>query len=373
MQPNDFFPIPASVVFAENLGLAAKAIPLAGEAERWFGETGTDDVERLTSTVVTGEDISPYAAHTLSGATVFPRCLFLVNETESATLIRAANTSTVNPRRGSHDKLPWKTLDLTEITGQTVEKSHVFDVHLGETLVPYAMLQPLKAILPLKRGDNELPINKRSPGRIRLGGLERRMRGRWQTISNLWEENKARANKLTLLEQLNYYGKLSSQLTWQSDKGTRPVRLIYNQSGTPTAALLEDDNPLVDYTLYWITCKSTGEAHYLLAIINSDTLEGAVNPLMAKGQFGARHLQKHLWRLPIPEYDADNALHTEISDAGKAAVAGAERELARVRAEREESGKVFSVTVARRELRKWLRSSEEGKRVEVAVGELLNG
>ena len=372
LEPNCFFPIPASVVFAENLGLAAKAIPLEGEVERWSGKTGTDDVQRLTSAVTVGtERHSSYAAHTLNGATVFPRCLFLVNETESATLIKAANTLMVNPRRGSHDKLPWKTLDLTKITEQTIEKSHVFDVHLGETLVPYAMLQPLKAILPLKRGDSELPINRRSPGSIRLGGLERRMRGRWQTISNLWEENKARANKLTLLEQLNYYGKFSSQLTWQSDKGTRPVRLVYNQSGTPTAAILDDDSPLVDYTLYWVACKNKEEAHYLLAIINSDTLEDAVNPLMVKGQFGARHLQKHLWKLPIPEFDADNTLHAEISAAGKAAAAGAERELARVRAEREESGRVFSVTVARRELRKWLRSSDEGMRVEGAVTELL--
>lgn len=118
-------------------------------------------------------------------------------------------------------------------------------------------------------------------------------------------------------------------------------------------------------------CKRIEEAHYLLAIINSESLKEAASPFMPKGQFGARHLHKHLWKLPIPEFDADNALHAEISAAGKAAAAGAERELARVRAEREESGRVFSVTVARRELRNWLRSSPQGQRVEQAVTELL--
>ena len=39
LQPNNFFPMPASVVFAENLGLADRATPLAGEVERWVGET----------------------------------------------------------------------------------------------------------------------------------------------------------------------------------------------------------------------------------------------------------------------------------------------------------------------------------------------
>ena len=38
------------------------------------------------------------------------------------------------------------------------------------------------------------------------------MRDRWQTISCLWDDNKTAANKLNLLGQLDYYGKLSSQL-----------------------------------------------------------------------------------------------------------------------------------------------------------------
>lgn len=373
LEPNDFFPIPASVVFAENLGLAAKAIPLEGEVERWLGETGTDDIERLTSTVVTGEDTSPYAAHALQGATIVPRCLFFVNETESAAVIKAANTVTVNPRRGSQDKRPWKDLDLTNITEQTIEARHVFDIHLGETVVPYATLQPLKAVLPLKRSDSELPTSKRSSGSIRLGGLARRMRERWQTISRMWEENKERANKLSILERLDYHRELSSQLLWQQKTSDRPIRLVYTKSGAPTAALIDDDDIIIDHLLFWITCKNVGEAHYLLAIINSDALHNAAKPLMSKGQFGARDLHKHLWKLPIPEFDADNTLHAEISAAGRAAAAGAERELARVRAEREESGRVFSVTVARRELRAWLRGSDEGVRVEGAVKKLLDG
>ena len=43
---------------------------------------------------------------------------------------------------------------------------------------------------------------------------------------------------------------------------------------------------------------------------------------MNKGQFGARDLQKQLWKLPIPEYDATEALHGEIAAVGEAAAAG---------------------------------------------------
>ena len=76
-------------------------------------------------------------------------------------VVQAGQTVTVNPRRGSQDKKPWRNLDLTAISEQTIEAQHVFDVHLGETLVPYATLAPLQAVLPFKRSDFRLlPIVK---------------------------------------------------------------------------------------------------------------------------------------------------------------------------------------------------------------------
>ena len=205
-------------------------------------------------------------------------------------------------------------------------------------------------------------------GGVRVASLERLMRERWRTINSEWEQNKSTNNKLDLLAQLDYYGKLSAQLDWRRDPGGRPVRVVCNQSGAPTAALLHDDDAIVDYTLFWIACKDVQEANYLLAIINSDTLYESVMPLMAKGQFGARHLQKHLWKLPIPEFDPADPLHLAVSRAGRAAAEGAARELAGLRQTRSK----LTVTIARRELRKWLRESEEGRAVEGAVRQLLS-
>ncbi len=185
--------------------------------------------------------VSPYAGHARQGATIVPRCLFFVEETESTAIIKAGQTVTVNPRRGPYDKAPWKNLDLTAITGQTIESRHVFDVHLGETVVPYATLAPLKAVLPLKRGAPELPTHEGGPGGVRLEALEWRMRERWQTVSGLWEGNKATATTLSLLGQINYMRKLSAQLDWQLARDARPVRLIYTDGGAPTAALLSDN------------------------------------------------------------------------------------------------------------------------------------
>ena len=370
LEPNTFFPIVSCVVFAERIGENTQGTALSGSVEQWLGQAGADNVQRVSSriagTSLSGD--SPYAGYSRKGADIYPRCLFFVNETENTAIVQAGQTITVNPRRGSQDKAPWRALDLTAITEQTIESCHLYDVHLGETVVPYATLEPLQAILPLRREEFQLPTDATGPGGVRLGGLERRMRGRWQTISRVWGENKRPANRLSLVENLDYLHKLSSQLSWQQDVGARPVRIVYTGYGQPTAALIDDSNVIVDYKLFWITCKDMQEANYLLAIINSQTLYDAVTPLMSKGQFGARDLQKHLWKLPIPEFDAGDQLHVSLSKAGQRAAAGAAKRLAELRAER---GDRLTVTIARRELRAWLRKSAEGAAVEGVVQSLL--
>ena len=372
LEPNTFFPVASCVAFAQRVGENAEGTALAGSVERWEGVTGADNVRRvrsgITDTSVSGD--SPYAGYARQGASIVPRCLFFVTETENTAVVQAGQTITVNPRRGSQDKAPWRNLDLTAITEQTIESNHLYEVHLGETVVPYATLEPLKALLPVKRGEYQIPTDGDGLGGIRLGGLERRMRGRWQTISGLWDTNKQLATKINLLGQIDYQRKLSSQLAWQKNSEGRSVRIVYTQNGVPTGALIEDSS-IVDTKLYWITCRDMREGNYLLAIINSDALATAVNPLTTPNWAGnTRDLHKQLWKLPIPEYDAADPLHREIAEAGATAARGAPERLADLRSQR---GERLTVTIARRELRAWLRASAEGAAVEAAVGRLLGG
>ena len=358
------------MVFARKLSQDVSGKPLTGSVERWRGTAGAEDVRRETAGIIdtgaAGE--SPYGGYSRQGATIVPRVLFFVSETENTAIVQAAPTVTVNPRQGSQDKAPWKDLDLTAITGQTVEKRHLFSVDLGESIAPYVTLEPLKALLPLKRGDAAIPTDDSGPGGIRLGGLERRMRQRWQTVSRMWEENKALANNLNLVERLDYVRNLSSQLEWQQDAGNGLLRVVYTKSGEPTAALLQDSEALIDHLLYWIPCSTIDEADYLLAIINSDALQAAVKPLMSKGQFGPRDLHKHLWKLPIPGFDPTQELHVAIAEAGATAAAGAKAKLNHLR---EQRGDDLTVAIVRRELRAWLRTSDEGRAVETAACRLL--
>ena len=372
IEPNTFFPIPASVVFVRRVGVVKGAQPLAGTVEQWIGQEGAENIDRVSVAIVDTSEVgeSPYGQHAEQGAILVPRSLVFVEETTSSAVIRAGGTIVVNPRRGSQDKIPWKGLDLTDITGQTIETAHVYEVYLNETLVPYATLDPLKAVLPIRRGDGMIAKDTHAEGGVKASGLERRMRERWHIISRLWEVNKAAANKLNMIEQLDYWRHMTSQMEWQRNNSGRPLRIIHSEAGIPTASLVGNSQAFIDSGVYWLSCENMSEANYLLAIINSETSYEAVMPLMAKGQFGARHLHKHMWKLPIPEYDEGVQLHRDLTTAGEAAAAGVQVVLAKLR---EERGDKLTVTIARREIRKWLRESKEGKAVERLVGELLGG
>ena len=187
LEPNTFFPVPASVVFASKCPADTKGQPLGGTVEQWRGQAGTADVRReptpITDTGIVGD--SPYGKLSRNGATIFPRVFFFVNEIINPAIVQAAPTVTVSPRRSSQEKSPWRGLNLTAITGQTVERRHLCDVHLGETIAPYVTLPPLKALLPFKQGESDIPTDKEEPSGIRMGGLEPRMRERWQNDQHI--------------------------------------------------------------------------------------------------------------------------------------------------------------------------------------------
>ena len=277
----------------------------------------------------------------------------------------------VKPRRGSQDNSPWRELKLNDITDQTIESVHIYDVYLGETVVPYATLKPLKAVLPLRRGDTKIAADSSAEGGVSSLGLDTLMRRRWGIVNRLWEANKAAANKLSLLDRLDFRRELSAQFKWQQDNGDKSIRVVHTGYGEPTAALLLDATAVVDHKLYWMPAVDVAEANYLLAIINSQSLAESVNTLTTPNWSGkTRDLHKHLWKLPIPEYDEGFPLHRNLAQAGEAAAAGVQLELAKLR---EQHGDKLTVTIARREIRKWLRSSKEGAAVERLVGELLGG
>ena len=370
IEPNTFFPIPACVAFLRRVDGDAK--PLPAVADRWRGKQGGPFTQERAQLVDTsGGYASPYGDRARNGATIRPRLLFFVRREESGVAVRAADIVKVSPRRSGREKAPWKALDLAELTSRPIEAAHVRDVHLGATLVPYALLAPWEAVLPLSRRSGELA--KKDGGLLGLdpAHLGDRMRRRWRLINKLWDEHKGANNKLDLLDNLDYLRKLSAQHPSPDDSSANVVRVVYGKAGRPTAAIVDDSRVLIDYTLYWIETASSAEANWLTAVLNSDVLRDKLRPLMPKGQFGDRDIEKHPWRLPIPLFDPADTLHREIAAAASATTQAAAAVLRESRADRTAAGKSTDVRVLRADLRNWLAQSAEGQEIERLVGALL--
>ena len=391
LEPHDFFPIASSVVFASYVGgwgdaeaHKKSAKPLAPSmVEVWKGTTGSPEIERVTTTLIHDDNTfrSPYEKQASRGADIFDRRLYFVTTyPNDSPFLALPNTRKTYPSIGSQDKKKYSVGDLRE---SVVSEDNIFDVYLGETVAPYVALSPRTAVLPVNKDDMTIPLDHsecqidgfgqhKGPLRCNLDeqALNDGMRSRWEIMARLWDANKGKDDARTLFQNLNWLNKLTSQLDYLRSTGPRFTRIAYTTSGRPTAAVITDDKSILDTTLYQVRCDSTNEAHYLLAVINSLALENTVDPFRPKGNYGSRHVHKHLWKLPIPKYNPGDVLHTKLSKLGRSAAKSAKKRIDSLQQEIGEDS--LTVSKARSELRSnWQRGNRTCLTIEGLVEELL--
>ena len=390
LNPNNFFPNTSCVVFARLPGSRGDAVlhgqeakPLApGQVEIWTGPTGSPHVSRRKADLIhdDGTIRSPFEPFANQGPTITDRRLFFVTAHPNEGRFALPDTYLTFPRTGTLDKKSYSVAALEE---HIVSGDNLFSVYLGESLGPYVAMSPLVAALPVSKATFVMPLDhsdcKELPsGFVRHDAcevdtqrLDDRMRSRWEKMEQLWEANRGRADIKSLSQRLNYHNILTSQLEYLREPGNRPVRIAYTQSGRPTAALIVDGQAILDRKLYQVTCRNLEEAYYLLAIINSQTLERVVSNFMPKGLFGARDLEKHLWKLPIPEYEASNKNHATLSLLGREAEQECQALLNKLTKLNGEDW--LTTTNVRSNLRNgWQPGSPTAQAIEASVEELLN-
>ena len=216
IEPNTFFPVPSCVVFAERLEdqtreVRRKPRGLPSSASQWLGPAGGPYSRREVPLHDTsGGYASPYGDRARQGATIVPRCLFFVEEEESDASI-AADVVRVRSRRGAQDKEPWRSLDLSKIDNRPIEREYVWDVHLGETVAPFVLLDPLRAVLPMTPDSPMIERDEAGIYGVARDTLKRNVGRRWREVNTMWEENKSSNNKLDLVSRLEYVKGLSAQ------------------------------------------------------------------------------------------------------------------------------------------------------------------
>lgn len=347
------FPVPAAVLFGERsptrAALPAKVTAFHGDLPR----RNASPTEALVALVLREEPWpteatrlggSPYRKAFRNGATILPRKCFLVVEDMPTSLGTDPEAPVVYSERRAQEKHPWKALPV--LKGQ-VERQFLRPLMLGESIAPYRVLTPSMAVIPW---DDRLLDAQAAleAGHIHLADWLAQAEAMW---------NRYGKSAMTLSQQIDYFRKLAGQFPLP------PIRVIYGKSGKlPASAILRDRNAIVDHKLYWYGAASEGEAYYLVAILNSETVRARVEPQQSRGQFGARDFDKVMFGLPIPRFDANTPLHAALADAAR----DAERIAGTVEIR---EGDRFQT--ARKRVRQALIDSGVANRIEVAVADLI--
>lgn len=130
--------------------------------------------------------------------------------------------------------------------------------------------------------------------------------GKWNEYSNKTEAGEPR---VSLAEGVNHLQKLSTQAI------IAPIRILYSKAGTRLSACWLEDEAIVDTKAYWSAANSLEEAAYVAAIINTEVVLDRVKDLQPVGQRDRRDFDNLVWTLPIPDYDPNETLHSDIAAA----------------------------------------------------------
>jgi hypothetical protein len=306
----DMFPVPSCAVFGRLTPGTRTRLPtdtvtwtgtLPKVASSWSVAEPLLLKDAGESVVALTGSASPYSTRFAAGANIRPRMLLCVEEMSAGPLGAGAGRTRVRSRRSGQEKPPWRNLPTRE---GIVETQFVRPVHLGSTIVPYRTLDPWLTVIPWdgnKLLDGEQPDMDHYPGLAEW----------WRGAELVWKATNKQGDKILLSDQVNYRRSLTNQFP------LAPQRVVYTKSGTTLAAArITDSRAVIDHKLYWAATASTEEAHYLIAILNSDVLKDRVKPLQSKGLFGARDWDKYVFSVPFEFFDPSNDLHLQLAEAG---------------------------------------------------------
>jgi hypothetical protein len=309
------FPVPSAVVFGRKRAIAAR---MPENVRAYEGQLPMRDApEELADQVLrmTEGAPAPAAAQALGGSTyrkafragavLFPRVFVLIEPLPTGRLGSNSEAPPVTSKRVRLEKEPWRS--LPSITGQ-VESEFIRPMLVGESIVPFRLTRPFEVALPILEDGRILTAE------LALSTGYPYLASRTREIERLWADTGK--DRYLFTKHIDYMRQLTGQFP------IRPLRVVFAASGTlPAACVIRDDRAVVEHILYWAAPETETEAHYLTAILNSETARDRAARYQARGQWGARHFDKVMFNLPIPRFDPGNPLHTALATAAQEAEA----------------------------------------------------
>ncbi|MER9223217.1 N-6 DNA methylase [Mesorhizobium sp. M0644] len=259
---------------------------------------------------------SPYRRRFRQGPPFSPRRFFFVEYAASGRLQSRREAPRVRGRVGNLDKDPWTAVAPPE---GPVERAFIRPIALGESIAPYRLLTLATGVVPMQEGEILTSVTADAHGHRGLSAWLRDAEAKWDEYSNKKVDGAPRAS---LAQGTNHLQKLTAQAE------RMPIRVLYTKSGTRLSACwIEDDGAFIDQQAHWAAANSIEEAAYVAAVLNSQIVLDRVRDLQPVGQRDPRHFSNLVWTLPIPGFDAAEALHADLAAAALRAAEVAARVL----------------------------------------------
>ncbi len=290
--------------------------PLPTEFDRWVGVLKRRDASEAEAAEAlqhmrvpwprqrTLIAASPYRKRFHNGANLFPRRFFLVENASAGRLQSRREAPRVRGRVGNLDKKPWTDVEPPE---GPVERQFLRRIALGESIAPYRILNLMTGLVPMDDGTVLTASSAEARGHRGLAAWLRDTEAKWNENSQAKPDGSPR---VSLAKSVDHNGKLRAQAS------RSPLRVVYPASGTRLSACwIEDEDVVIEHQAYWCIADSLEEAAYITAVLNTNIVLNRVKDLQPIGQRDPRHFDNLVWTLPIPEFDAAEALHRDLAAA----------------------------------------------------------
>ena len=272
---------------------------------------------------IINDEKSPYHKDLLSGACIYPRTFWFIEFIQGKFGINPEQPS-IKSLILPNSKLPWKKV---VIKGE-VENKFIFATLTGKCVLPFKV-NFLPIVLPITKGELSFQISKvrdlRNNGDFKMA--------EWlDAVEVEWKKNATKTSLKSYpnpVDYVNYHNKLTLQ------RQDRRYYIVYTASGTNIAAAVIDTKDIpafkvdgvkissngfvADYKTFWFSTNDQNEAYYLVAILNSETLDKMIKPHQPRGKFGPRDITRLPFEFNIPKFDNENELHNKISYQGRKA------------------------------------------------------
>jgi hypothetical protein len=199
-------------------------------------------------------------------------------------------------------KVPWNFVPYAEAR---VETPHIFRVAKSTDLVPFCLLCTNNCFLPFPA---TAEWTHPSPN---AGDLAQ---SHFQEMDRIYRDTQKRGASIsTLWDNINHLNKLV-----RPDQRS-PLKVVFPLSGGLIKAALVRGPTIVDYKMFYLAASSEGEAYYLMAILNSQSITADIRLRGSTGAGGnLRDMGKRVLEYKIPEFNPEDPLHAQLVAEGRA-------------------------------------------------------